>query len=214
MSKEDEEQFIFWVDIETSGLDENKHQMLEIACILTDDVLREVGQMQRVVLPYYPAAFEENPDLTRGDVIDLAYHEADEFVQNMHTENGLWSALAGEAVPRETVEAEVLAWLTTTLEEHGIETKPIVGGASVDFDKRFIAKQMPTLAAALHYRIMDVSVLKRMGEWWLPEYYEELPRMEVHIEHRAMGDISHTLHEATEIRRMVRNHAKLAFDGG
>lgn len=45
---------LVWIDLETTGLEAHKEQVLEVAAIITDDALNEVARFQRVI--YSPAA--------------------------------------------------------------------------------------------------------------------------------------------------------------
>ena len=51
-----------------------------------------------------------------------------------------------------------------------------LAGNSVHMDLRFIEKYMPTLAAHLHYRIVDVSTVKELAKRWYPRAYTEAPQ--------------------------------------
>ena len=86
-------------------------------------------------------------------------------------------------------EQQILTFLRDTC---GIQsfTCPIAGN-SVGEDKRFIAKDMPELYAFLHYRVVDVSVLKELSKRWLPE----LPVFNKKLAHRALDDIVESIEE-------------------
>jgi hypothetical protein len=63
-------------------------------------------------------------------------------------------------------------------------------GNSVHADRAFINKDLPKLAALLHYRILDVSSIKELTARWYPEL--QRPRKEDSA-HRALSDIQHSI---------------------
>ena len=64
---------LVWMDLEMTGLEPARHVIVEIATIITDDLLETVA---------------EGPDLViHANESELA--EMDEFVREMHTKSGL-----------------------------------------------------------------------------------------------------------------------------
>lgn len=194
------DQCIIWADVETNGLDPKSNCLLEIACVLTDKNLNILGSIERVIFP------PRTGEIVR---IDKAYKEADPVVQEMHTGNGLWEAVAREGASLAVVEKQLDTWLKDNLAAYGVfePTPCILGGASVDFDKAFIREHLPEFYKNLHYRVFDVSVLKRMAEWWLSDVYKALPPAEGAAAHRAMPDILHTIEEARHLKNLVTGTA-------
>lgn len=66
---------IAWTDVETTGLDETKGDLLEIAIVVTDDQLNEVASASTVIRP--PVS------------LDATIAKMDPYVKDMHTKNGL-----------------------------------------------------------------------------------------------------------------------------
>ena len=195
------EQPILWVDIETNGLDPSEHCLLEVAFILTDKNLCEISRFERIVLPPPPDVVIGIPP--RADLVEMAKNKANDFVKEMHTVNGLWEAVEQDGVSLSHSQRDILSWLLRTIKKGRYE-KPIIGGASCNFDKSFLEEHMPEIPKLCHYRIMDVSVLKRQMEWWVPSF-SSLEEPDKSKPHRAMADIEFTIREAAEIKGAVQS---------
>lgn len=180
-----------WADVETNGvLKENR--MIEIALILTDTSLtREFARFSSVCIPH---DFGSSP--SRVKIVQKLYDDADPFVKDMHTKNGLWDALKNVTAPY-TKNLALAPWLKEILEENNL-SRPLLAGSTVHFDLGVIQRELPDLAALLHYRIFDVSSLKRAFEWWTDG--TALPRPDGDAAHRAMADIEHSIREARAIQ--------------
>jgi oligoribonuclease len=79
-------------------------------------------------------------------------------------------------------------------------TAPLCGN-SIATDRGFIARDMPTLDAHLHYRMIDVSSVKELCRRWFPRtYYGQPPKG---LAHRALADIKESIRELEYYRRTV-----------
>lgn len=67
-------------------------------------------------------------------------------------------------------------------------------------DRAFINKDLPKLAALLHYRILDVSSIKELTARWYPEL--QRPRKEDSA-HRALSDIQHSISGQSSLVRLA-----------
>ena len=68
---------------------------------------------------------------------------------------------------------------------------------SICQDRRFLARQMPTLEAFFHYRNLDVSTLKELARRWAPEI---IPGFSKRGEHKALADIQESIRELAYYR--------------
>jgi oligoribonuclease len=62
-------------------------------------------------------------------------------------------------------------------------------------------RYMPRLAAALHYRIVDVSSVRELAKRWYPRELRRAPRKA--CEHTAMADIRESIAELRWLRRTI-----------
>lgn len=173
---------IVWVDLEMTGLDTSRHVIVEVAALVTDAQLEILD-----------------------DGLDLVVHatedelaEMDDFVLNMHTENGLLDEIRSSSVSIKEAEDAVLALIAKHCDpEH---PAPLAGN-SIATDRSFIREQMPRLDAALHYRMIDVSTIKELSRRWFPRAYYNQP--EKGLAHRALADIVESIQELDYYRRSV-----------
>lgn len=161
--------FVF-TDVETTGLDEWTHDLLEVAVLVTSDTLETLSGRSWVVEPR-----------TKG------YRERlDPKVAAMHEQNGLFAAIdRGEGLSPRVIAGQALAFL----EKFKLSYPPMCG-ASVHFDRRFLRRQLPELEVFFHYRNIDVSTLKELRRIWYPDVTSSLEEPEK--SHRALRDVEQT----------------------
>ncbi len=162
------------MDLEMTGLDPERHVIVEIATIITDDDLEVVA---------------EGPDLViHAPASDLA--EMDQVVIDMHTSSGLLPAISASTVTLDEAGAATLAFIR----EHVPEARTIpLCGNSIGTDRRFLAKYLPEIEEHLHYRSVDVSTIKELARRWYPGVLSSVPRKAT--AHRALDDIRESIAE-------------------
>lgn len=171
---------LVWVDLEMTGLDLERHVIVEVAALVTDANLNVVGEGVDLVVH----ATEE----------ELA--QMDDFVTNMHEKSGLTEQIKTSTVTLKEAEDAVLA----LIEKHCDPAHPApLAGNSIATDRAFIREQMPRLDAALHYRMVDVSSVKELARRWYPRVYYKQP--EKGLAHRALADIVESIRELDYYRR-------------
>ena len=167
------------MDLEMTGLDPDRHVIVEIATLLTDDDLELVA---------------EGPDLiVHASELELA--EMDDFVTNMHTRSGLLDQITASTVSLEEAGRQTMAFLQEHIPE--ARTVPLCGN-SIGTDRRFLAKQLPEVEEYLHYRSIDVSTLKELARRWHPKAFRSAPKKGG--AHRALDDIRESLEELRHYR--------------
>ena len=168
-----------WMDLEMTGLEPDRHVIVEIATIITDDHLNVIA---------------EGPDLVLGATNDELSRMGD-FVTQMHTKSGLLPAIRASSITVADAEQATLAFLRLHISESS--TVPLCGN-SIGTDRRFSQQYMPELEAFFHYRNVDVSTLKELARRWHPDVLATLPEKET--THRALDDIRESIAELAHYR--------------
>ena len=173
--------YIVWIDCEMTGLDIERDELCEIACVVTNQELEiQDDGLQIVIKP------SEN-----------ALGNMGEFVTNMHQESGLLDELqGGQSV--ESAEKAVVEYLQSWIKEP--RTAPLAGN-SIGTDRMFLNRFMPNLDSFLHYRNIDVSSIKELTRRWYPRVYFQLPKK--NGGHRALADIKESIQELRYYRKTV-----------
>ncbi|QGU05366.1 oligoribonuclease [Corynebacterium comes] len=173
---------LVWVDLEMTGLDLERHVIVEIAALITDANLNIIGEGVDLVV-----------HATEDELAKM-----DDFVTNMHATSGLTEQIRRSTVSMAEAETAVLALIA----EHCSPEHPApLAGNSIATDRAFIREQMPRLDAALHYRMVDVSSIKELSRRWFPKAYFCQP--EKGLAHRALADIVESIRELDYYRRTV-----------
>ncbi len=171
-----------WIDLEMTGLDPDRHVIVEIATLLTDDNLTVIA---------------EGPDLVvHATAAELA--EMDQVVQQMHTRSGLLAAIQASSISLEEAGLLTLDFLRAHIPE--ALTVPLCGN-SIGTDRRFLAAHLPEVEAWFHYRSVDVSTVKELCRRWYPAVLAAAPpKGEAH---RAMDDIRESIAEMAYYRERI-----------
>lgn len=146
---------LFWVDVETTGLNAESDAVLEIASAVTDSDLNIIAQGPDVVIYQTETELKKMPD----------------SVRSMHQSSGLLARVKKSKLTIAEAEEQTLKFVS---EYCGFKTSPFCGN-TVGFDKEIIRKQMPRLFRYLHYRTIDVTSISELCKRWYPklELYEK-----------------------------------------
>jgi oligoribonuclease len=163
-----------WMDLEMTGLEPDRHVIVEIATLVTDDALNVVA---------------EGPDLVihHGDA---ALSEMGEVVIEMHAKSGLLDAIKTSTISLDEAGAQTLDFLKAHIPVE--RTVPLCGN-SIGTDRRFLARYLPEIEEFLHYRSVDVSTVKELAKRWNPQILGDAP--EKKESHRALDDILESIAE-------------------
>jgi oligoribonuclease len=172
---------LMWCDLEMTGLEPDRHVIVEIALVATTVDLEVV---------------DEGIDLVVHQD-DAALATMDDFVLNMHTRSGLLDAIKGSTVSLADAGAEALAYLKAHVPER---TAPLCGN-SIGMDRRFLARHLPAVEEYLHYRSIDVSTVKELARRWYPALFRKRP--DKREGHRALADIRESIEELRYYRDTV-----------
>jgi oligoribonuclease len=172
-------EMLVWMDLEMTGLDPERHVVVEVATLVTDDDLRIVA---------------EGPDIVVG-ASEEQLAEMDDVVRKMHTESGLLDAIAASTTTIEQASELTLAFIRTYVPEP--RRVPLCGN-SIGVDRRFLRHYLPAVEDYLHYRSIDVSTVKELSKRWYPSLYGRAPKKAG--AHRALGDIRESVAELAYYR--------------
>lgn len=173
---------LVWVDLEMTGLDPDRHVIVEIACVVTgsDLTVRDGGI-----------------DVVCGAGPD-ALAAMDDVVRAMHTKSGLLGAIEATTTSVAEAGARALDYVRGHVPEAG--QAPLCGN-SIGTDRRFLARYLPEFDSFLHYRSVDVSSVKELCRRWYPEAYRRRPAKSE--THRALDDILESIAELRYYREAV-----------
>ena len=147
---------LVWIDLEMTGLEPDRHVIVEVAAVVTDAELNILDEGLDLVVH----ATEEQ------------LREMDDFVTAMHAKSGLDKEIRQSSTTIEEAEDAVLK----LLQKHCDPNHPApLAGNSIATDRTFIRAYMPRLDAALHYRMIDVSTIKELARRWHPRAYFNQP---------------------------------------
>ncbi|PIR85237.1 oligoribonuclease [Candidatus Kaiserbacteria bacterium CG10_big_fil_rev_8_21_14_0_10_45_20] len=171
---------LVWMDLEmTSVQDVLKDKIIEIAIIVTDADLAIVAEGPDIVIHASEEDFEGIPS----------------EVKEMHDVSGIKKASIESDISLKEAEAQVLAFLKQYIEP---QSSPLCGN-SIHMDRHFLRIHMPAVDAYLHYRCIDVSILKELGKRWSPSVGEFQKKKT----HRAKDDIIESIEELKFWRREI-----------
>ena len=165
-----------------TGLDLRNDALIEIAALVTDGELTVLGDGVDLVIHAPDAALAAMPAV----------------VAQMHGKSGLTEEVRASAVTMEQAEQAVLEYVRAHVPEAG---KAPLAGNSIATDRGFIARDMPTFDAFLHYRMIDVSSIKELCRRWYPAVYSAQPAKG--MAHRALADIRESIRELAYYRAAV-----------
>ncbi len=165
-------ELLVWLDMEMTGLDPQSCVPIEVAAIVTTKDLDEIETYHAVIHQPEPALSSMN-----------------EFVRNMHTQNGLLEKVARSSTSLPEADAAVAALVARHCPEEG---EALLAGNSIHQDRRFIDRYFPALEKRLHYRMVDVSTLKELVRRW---YGAAAEFLKPESDHTALADVRQSIEE-------------------
>lgn len=173
---------LVWIDLEMTGLDVERHRIVELAVIVTDAQLEVLADGLDLVVHQPPEVLAE----------------MDDFVRKMHTKSGLLVEIEKATVDVPSAQAQVLEYIRRHVPVAGVA--PLCGN-SIGVDRRFLDQYMRELDGYLHYRSIDVSSIKELCRRWYPEIYRKRPGKAEN--HRALDDIRESIEELRFYREQL-----------
>ena len=183
---------LFWMDLETTGLEANADVPLEIAWGLTDEWGNNLDSATGLVFEH-----------TTKYGIRIARAKSHKFVGPMHTKSGLWDDIDKCALrqdfldhSRHMLDDLIVKWLVA----HDVEPQsmPLCGNSIGSLDRPFLLVHFPLLNEFLSYRNIDISSFKETCRRVNPELFDRLrPVAETKdaASHRALDDLKASIVE-------------------
>lgn len=183
---------IVWIDFEATGLVATEHAVLEVAVIVTDDRLAEVGRFHRVV--HWDQAkllAHLGPNSTEDAFTAAATSmKIDRVVVELHAKSGLWAESAASSLAIADVDVQLAEFLAQVSVGPDAQ-KAQIAGSSIWFDRSLMVVNLPRSLRQLHYRCVDVTTLNELARRFWPRLHQGIPgKREIH---RAMPDIEDSL---------------------
>jgi oligoribonuclease len=172
---------LIWIDLEMTGLDTGRDEIIEIATIVTDAQLKPVAEGPMLAI--------HQPD----EVLNAM----DEWNTRQHGKSGLTERVRKSTLSCADAERQTLEFLAEHVEA---KASPMCGN-SICQDRRFMARLMPELEAFFHYRNLDVSTLKELGNRWAPA--ELMAGFKKESKHLALDDVKDSIRELQYYREQL-----------
>jgi oligoribonuclease len=169
---------LIWIDLEMTGLDTQADHIIEIATVVTDATLNVLAE---------------------GPVLAIHQDQAvlgrmDDWNRTTHGGSGLLQRVRQSTISTAEAEAQTLRFLAL----HCPAGSSPMCGNSICQDRRFLARQMPSLERFFHYRNLDVSTVKELARRWAPAVLEGVKKTSTHL---ALDDIRESIKELDHYRR-------------
>jgi len=161
---------LVWVDLEMTGLDVEECHIIEIAAIITDKNINIIAEAE-----------------------PIAIHQSNEVMANMnewciktHAETGLTKRVKESKISLEQAQLMILDFITQYVP---YQSSPLCGN-SIWQDRRFLGKYMPKIDDYCHYRVLDVTSIKLLNDYWggKESYHKQNT-------HKALDDIRESIAE-------------------
>jgi oligoribonuclease len=163
---------LIWIDLEMTGLVPERHRVIEIATLVTDQYLNALAEGPVIAIHQSDAELEA----------------MDEWNTTQHGRSGLTRRVRESRI--DEVEAQRLT--VEFLRQWVPAGRSPMCGNSICQDRRFLARWMPELEKHFHYRNLDVSTLKELCHRWAPTIARGFNKESRHL---AMDDVKDSIAE-------------------
>ena len=169
---------MLWVDLEMTGLDVDQEVIIEVAAIVTDTDLKELGTYHAVV--NQPKEYLDNMD---------------EWNQTHHEASGLLAQIPDGKIPSK-VESELTEFCEQWFDRE--ENRAILCGNTIGQDRLFLNRYFKKFSELLHYRQLDVTSWKMVFNTMYDITFEK------ETNHRALDDIRESIAELKYYMQFIK----------
>lgn len=182
---------LVWVDTETTGLDCQCDDVLELGVKVTTRNLEVLREKSWLVVP--PRGWYSKLE-TNLEVMEM--HENSGLVGEVLRRSEELEERNGEPMDDTNTNLVSFAAWTWLVDDLGIKPgeRPMVGSNVANFDRRFAQDKLLMFNAFFHYRNIDVSTVKELCRMYRPDVYARLPQPAVKA-HRVLEDIDWSIKE-------------------
>ncbi len=189
-------------DLETGGLNGRldngqlgmeHYPILEVAIIVTDENLVEMGPPLRIVIHQPESEVEK----------------CSEWALDQHTKTGLLDQVRLSSISLEQAQRAIIDHLFSLgvdAYDRKAKTGGILCGSSIMFDRTFLMCQMPELHEYLHYRQLDVSALALAFRMFEPDVEKRAVGVKKYS-HEALADIRESIAELRVYRDFIKQYS-------
>lgn len=179
-----------WLDTETTGLETEGGGLFEVACVITDTLLNELGQFEVIVNPGTDAINNMN-----------------DYVRAMHTKNGLLERVKRTNQTMEEGDKKMSKFLKSY--NSGEPRNIIMAGNSVaGVDIPFLREFFPLSMKEIHYRYLDITSLSIA----VGVHFGDDTNFQKKLNHRALDDVRECIDEYKHISsRVFANTIRTTF---
>lgn len=196
------EDLLVFGDLETTGLNPDNGHILEVGLVLADAAtLNPIAWESWVVRPLQK--IEDARPMFRMYSLPEVQLRADSYVLQMHTDNGLWDAVAETTKTLFDVGTEARALLAKNGVDLEHETVTFAGNGPDRFDRVWLrknGKMLGGLDGLFHYRSLDISnvwhAFRKAGV--------EDQRVRPVSVHRALDDAFQSLEDWRDLSALIR----------
>lgn len=183
-------------DIETGGLDgrieeseklgQEYYPIFELAFIVTDLELNQVGEPLRVVIHQSEAEIAK----------------CHEWALKKHTKSGLLDEVRASTITLQQGEQMIIEHLKSlgvNKYDRKERTGAVFSGNSIKLDRNFIGSQMLELNDFFHYRQLDISAIAVAARAFMPDLEKDITSRK-EFKHEALPDIQESIKELKAYR--------------